>query len=1068
MEFLTIKCARRAGGRQGAGGRRRTPLAVGAQERCGVHSAARHGAICPADVYLYRELGGGRAREALPSAAPRFRVMQPSELTDTAHAASGNPPQRGLNGGRFDFDDGGTYCGGWEDGKAHGHGVCTGPKGQGAYAGSWHFGFEVSGVYTWPSGSSFEGQWQNGKRHGLGVETRDRWLYRGEWTQGYKGRYGVRQSTTSNAKYEGTWANGMQDGYGSETYADGGTYQGQWMRGLRHGYGVRTSAPFGLASHYRGGAREHRGSMSSLADATGIPDPSDRRNHRMDEARGGFVLRTSSDEPPRRRGSLGEKAKKGLFNRFRRERSAGDLDPRGTASVRSGGSGGSAASWVSSVESTHSATTRVSLHTNSNTSFIVEDEHLDASVTETYLGEWKNDKRTGFGISERSDGLRYEGEWYSNRKYGYGVTTFRDGTREEGKYKNNVLITSQKRKHMFLMRSAKFRERIDSAVNAAQRASKIALQKADIAISRTATARGKAEQADESADQAKEDCDIAQATAKQFAPDFKHPGFDRIGLRERYRQKPYESQAMAPSVQESEKILDGKSIPNHIPPTHTQMNKIPNAISSRRPSAQYGKPAQSSDPRFAHNPNFNDERHNVGSSYDSYYNPAQDSWATGNVQNQTAPSDTGNVYGATNINQQATGYRLQQQQQQPQFVDQNNQQYGNQDRRVSSATRQSLNQKLPTQDWNTGTGITRRQSILAQPRHDPQSTTYVDSGTAVYGRNGLRTGTIHSEGALEKPMSNIDQQIFRHPADTPMYRQTIGQQSYEQGPEHQFGQQPVDQQNYRQLADQQFYRQPTMDHQQYRQAPMDQDGMNGEREIRQTTSRPSIDYFDHYKRPPSRDSSVDRYGRRSRQPSVEAAVPSGGSRSGSIAPQATSSSRPPSRAATPASNGHLTSGRGSISHASAREQPFEDTLLRKRNLGQEISPSPYQPKRTESLFVPQNPTPAPAVPTGGGGGGRKMLSSPQTLQRKKSLPDVAGMPRMPDGGGMSREEVSALGSARREEVRRMYEESEKLRANPLLYLVSPQVKDWFSRQQLVILVLFINISLGIMFFKLLT
>ena len=70
------------------------------------------------------------------------------------------------------------------------------------------------------------------------------------------------------------------------------------------------------------------------------------------------------------------------------------------------------------------------------------------------------------------------------RKYGYGVTTFKDGSREEGKYKNNILITSNKKKHLFLIRSAKFRERIDSAVNAAQRASKIALQKADIAISR--------------------------------------------------------------------------------------------------------------------------------------------------------------------------------------------------------------------------------------------------------------------------------------------------------------------------------------------------------------------------------------------------------------------------------------------------------------------------------------------------------------------------------------------------------------------------------------------------------
>jgi len=46
-------------------------------------------------------------------------------------------------GGRFDFDDGGTYCGGWEDGKAHGFGVCTGPKGQGEYAGAWHCGYEI-------------------------------------------------------------------------------------------------------------------------------------------------------------------------------------------------------------------------------------------------------------------------------------------------------------------------------------------------------------------------------------------------------------------------------------------------------------------------------------------------------------------------------------------------------------------------------------------------------------------------------------------------------------------------------------------------------------------------------------------------------------------------------------------------------------------------------------------------------------------------------------------------------------------------------------------------------------
>ncbi|XP_053661362.1 uncharacterized protein LOC128710336 [Anopheles marshallii] len=89
-----------------------------------------------------------------------------------------------------------------------------------------------------------------------------------------------------------------------------------------------------------------------------------------------------------------------------------------------------------------------------------------------------------------------------------------------------------------------------------------------------------------------------------------------------------------------------------------------------------------------------------------------------------------------------------------------------------------------------------------------------------------------------------------------------------------------------------------------------------------------------------------------------------------------------------------------------------------------------------------------------------------TLQRKKSLPDVQQLPF--STGVMSREEVSILGSARREEVRRLRDEQERLRVNPLLYLVSPQVRDWFSRQQLVMLVLIVNIALAILFFKILT
>lgn len=48
-----------------------------------------------------------------------------------------------------------------------------------------------------------------------------------------------------------------------------------------------------------------------------------------------------------------------------------------------------------------------SVHTESNASFSLEEDLLDPSITETYSGEWKKDKREGFGIAERSDGLKY-------------------------------------------------------------------------------------------------------------------------------------------------------------------------------------------------------------------------------------------------------------------------------------------------------------------------------------------------------------------------------------------------------------------------------------------------------------------------------------------------------------------------------------------------------------------------------------------------------------------------------------------------------------------------------------
>ncbi|XP_039987941.1 junctophilin-3 isoform X3 [Xiphias gladius] len=421
-------------------------------------------------------------------------------------------------GGRFDFDDGGSYCGGWEQGKAHGRGVCTGPQGQGEYAGAWSHGFEVLGVYTWPSGNSYQGTWAQGKRHGIGVESKGRWEYRGEWTQGFKGRYGQLESTASGARYEGTWSNGLQDGYGTETYSDGGTYQGQWLGGMRHGYGVRQSVPYGMAAVILFPLRtsinslrsEHSHGPPAVLDDGTITTPTDGVVAGLAGSpvgRGGFALTAPSEaeRQRKRKGRFRQSILSGL--KLRRSESKSSL-----ASQLSKQSSFCSEAGMSTVSSAAS-----DIHSNASES--EQGAPVDATVTEMYAGEWRSDQRAGWGVSRRSDGLHYAGEWAGNKRHGYGCTTFPDGTKEEGKYKQNVLV-SGKRKNLIPLRASKIREKVDRAVEAAEKAADIAKQKAEIAMSRMSHARGKAEAAEGVAQKATEECRLARIAAKELSPSF--------------------------------------------------------------------------------------------------------------------------------------------------------------------------------------------------------------------------------------------------------------------------------------------------------------------------------------------------------------------------------------------------------------------------------------------------------------------------------------------------------------------------------------------------------------------
>jgi len=935
-------------------------------------------------------------------------------LGGAAAAASGTTvAATGINGGRFDFDDGGTFCGGWEDGKAHGHGVCTGPKGQGEYSGSWHYGFEVSGVYTWPSGSFYEGHWQNGKRHGLGVESRGRWLYRGEWTQGFKGRYGVRQSTTTAAKYEGTWANGLQDGYGSETYADGGTYQGQWLRGMRHGYGVRTSAAFGVASHSRGGDGR-RPSISSLQPGVEEAKPALTNGtgaKASEEVRGGFVLKSRSDEAPVRRRSLVERT--GMKNlmqglKIRKQRSTGDLDRKGVmGSIRSTGS---TSSWMSS-ESNYAGASVMS--EGSQASFVVEDEMLDANVTETYMGEWKNDKRCGFGISERSDGLKYEGEWFNNRKYGYGVTTFKDGTREEGKYKNNILITSNKKKHLFLIRSAKFRERIDSAVNAAQRASKIALQKADIAISRTATARGKAEQADYAAVCAREDSSEARACAQTFAPEFQQP----------------DGEACSPGAfvqQEPEMKMDLRNSIAAAPPVKPQLDKLqitgaghagPGPPSPRGGMGATGGPGPPT-PAYNLAPEKPVANH-VG--------PAGSVINKSPVPNPGLDVRTNNpstVPRVTPIPSPKPPAPVPTPQPPPQAKPV-----------PSRAPPKALSPQLPSEPPKQNNTVSDIQRF---PEPAPPKVNKMGAAPTI---------------AAPPPRTEVPQPQFPDPS---VMRQPHTLQVSE--PAASRGRTPTRQERSRLSAQ----------NDSAGAAPPPAGGYNFQKIM--------DDRFEHYKRPPSRERSTDRVGAGSRQGSRQQL-------SRDTSRDRAGPARPQSRQRTPmttqensfsennntgldslnldsAAPAHTGNGAVGGSFSPDFKLPAEDQI-RFRGVQQEIPHFGAPPKRTESLYMKAGDNQQATF---------KVLGS-SAMQRKKSLPDVAALPTVTVKQGsqaMTREEISVLSSARREEIRRQLDEAERYRANPILYIFNPHIREWFSRQQLMMVVLFVNVTLAIMFFKLLT
>jgi len=51
---------------------------------------------------------------------------------------------------------------------------------------------------------------------------------------------------------------------------------------------------------------------------------------------------------------------------------------------------------------------------------------------ERYEGDWKDNKRYGYGVHCYAHGERYEGDWQDNMKHGFGIHYFGNGDKYEG------------------------------------------------------------------------------------------------------------------------------------------------------------------------------------------------------------------------------------------------------------------------------------------------------------------------------------------------------------------------------------------------------------------------------------------------------------------------------------------------------------------------------------------------------------------------------------------------------------------------------------------------------------
>ncbi|NSL54240.1 MORN repeat-containing protein [Uliginosibacterium aquaticum] len=202
--------------------------------------------------------------------------------------------------GRFDWANGQSYDGDWQDDQATGKARIVYANGD-RYEGACVAGLrQGGGRMQWTNGQSYEGDWAGDQPEGRGVllfANGDR--YSGEVRQGLPQGQGSKLFAATGDRYEGQFDKGLAQGEGRYTWPTGDQYVGQWQQGRKHGKGRYTWVN---GDYWEGLFREDLQAEGRLYFVPTIKLDQESVNKLMQQARAAsdsFAVRPGSTEPER-------------------------------------------------------------------------------------------------------------------------------------------------------------------------------------------------------------------------------------------------------------------------------------------------------------------------------------------------------------------------------------------------------------------------------------------------------------------------------------------------------------------------------------------------------------------------------------------------------------------------------------------------------------------------------------------------------------------------------------------------------------------------------------------------